>query len=167
MYYILINTICLLLFCTPICRLLLLPHPLSLHLGLRPLPAPTSKQRGFFFSYFIWGAFSGSVHLCHDLFMHYTSFLNNLSSHLSIFPPLPPSVSASPFFCLALSASPLRYLSTWATSFPPPSLPPHSYLTLYIPSSLLFLSSLSIFLPSYLPLCALYPPSLSVLLPGN
>lgn len=76
--------------------------------------------------------------------MHYTSFLNNLSSHLSIFPPLPPSVSASPFFCLALSASPLRYLSTWATSFPPPSLPP-----------ILILPSI------FLHLFFSYPPSLS------
>lgn len=75
--------------------------------------------------------------------MHYTSFLNNLSSHLSIFPPLPPSVSASPFFCLALSASPLRYLSAWATSLSPSHSP------------ILILTSI------FLHLFFSYPPSLS------
>lgn len=96
--------------------------------------------------------------LCHHLFMHYTSFLNNLPSHLSIFPPLPPSISTALFFCLALSVSPLYYLNTC------PQLPPRltSYLPFCIPSSFLFPSFFSIFPPSVLLLCALYhfaPPS--------
>lgn len=90
--------------------------------------------------------------------MHYTSFLNNLSSHLSIFPPLPPSVSASPFFCLALSASPLRYLSTWATSFPPPSLPP-PFLSYPLYSFISSFPILPLYLSAQLPssLCPLSP----------
>lgn len=100
--------------------------------------------------------------LCHDLFMHYTSFLNNLSSHLSIFPPLPPSVSASlssawlKAFHLATISTPGQLTPT--TPQPCTHLPIrlNSYLTFYIPSSFLFLSFFSIFLPSYLS----HPPSL-------
>lgn len=124
-----------------------------------PVPAPTSKQCVFFpHSRRIQRIHS----LCHVLFMHYTSFLNNLSSHLSIFPPLPPSVSAS------LSSASLKAFHLSTISMPGHASPIrlNSYLPLYIPSSLLFLSFFSIFLPSYLshpsslcPLPPLRPPA--------
>lgn len=125
----------------------------SLHLG--PHWPPLHLQNTVFFPHswrIQW------IHsLCHKLFMHYTSFLNNLSSHLSIFPPLPPSVSAS-FSSASLKAFHLSTISMPGHTSP---IRLNSYLPLYIPSSLLFLSFFSIFLPSHL----LHPPSLCPLSP--
>lgn len=83
--------------------------------------------------------------------MHHTSFLNNLSSHLSIFPPLLPSVSAS------LSSAPLEAFHLSTISMPGHTSPIrlNSYLPFYIPSSLLF-PILPLYLSAQLPLCTLY-----------
>lgn len=139
----------------------LLPPPSSpsvfLHLGLHRSPLQLQNNVGlFFFSPHIRCAFSRSVPLCHDLFMHYTSFLNNLSSHLSIFLPLlPPSLH--PFSSAWLKAFHLSTISMPGHPPAPPKNPTtttiqlNSYLPLYIPSSLPFLSFFSIFRPSYRP----------------
>ena len=66
---------------------------LSLHSGLQPL-----LQNNVFFPHsqrIYW-----NHSFCDQLFMHYTSFPNNLCSHLSIFSSLPPSVSTYLFSTL-------------------------------------------------------------------
>lgn len=151
----------------------LLPPPSSpsvfLHLGLHRSPLQLQNNVGlFFFSPHIRCAFSRSVPLCHDLFMHYTSFLNNLSSHLSIFLPLlPPSLH--PFSSAWLKAFHLSAISMPGhppapQKTPPP--PPFNSILIF-PSIFLHLFLSYPFSLSFgqatarnLPLCALYPFSL-------
>lgn len=145
----------------PVCRLLPFLFAVSLPSPRPPpVPAPTSKQCIFPRLQCIQWTHS----CCHQLFMHYTSFLNNLLSHLSIFPSLPPSVSAF-LSCASVKAV---HLSTISMPGRTSAIRHNSYLSLYIPSSLLFLSVFSILLPSYLshtPISATSIPSLSVPLP--
>lgn len=138
-------------FLPPICS----PLPSLLFVALpSPWPAPVQLQNNvFFFSQHIQRIHS----LCHELFMHYTSFLNNLSSHLSIFPPLPPSVSAS-LSSVSLKAFHLSTISTPGHTSPPfdsilifPSIFLHLFFS--YPSSLSFCPATSRILPP----CALYP----------
>lgn len=123
-----------------------------------PWPPLVQLQNNVFFSSHSWHILR--IHsLCDKLFMHYTSFLNNLSSYLSIFPPLPPSVSASlssaSFKAFHLSTSPCLGI------FLP--IRHNSYLPLYIPSSLLSLSFFSIFLlASSLSVPSISPPSAEI-----
>lgn len=77
--------------------------------------------------------------------MHYTSLCSNLSSHLSIFSSLPPSVSTS-FSSALLKAF---HLTTISVPMYPTPVWHNSYLSLYIPSSRLFLSFFSAFLSSF------------------